>query len=141
MFVTSVARLGLAAVFATVLSAAAAAVELVPGPNGDAVDVGSFQAVLASAPDSIHLIDVRDAKEFAKGHFPTATNLPVGDIEGKLADLPTDKPIVFVCATGARSGEAYDIVKMLREEVEVFFLDAEVTYKADGAPVVKPRAN
>ncbi len=135
MFTRTITRFGLAVAFATMLSTAAAAIELMPGPNGDSVDVASFQEVLAGAPDSIYLIDVRDAKEYAKGHFPTATNLPVGEIEDKLADLPTDKPIVFVCATGARSGEAYDIVKMLREDVQVYFLDAEVTYK-DGEQVI-----
>ena len=43
-----------------------------------------------------------------------------------------DKSIVFICATGARAGEAYDTVKMIDENREVFFLDATVTFLGEG---------
>ncbi len=63
------------------------------------------------------LIDVRDAGEFAKGHMKGAVNIRSGDMMDKAATLPAAKPIVFVCAPGARSGEAYDIVKMDRKDL------------------------
>jgi rhodanese-related sulfurtransferase len=53
--------------------------------------------------------------------------------------LPSDKPIVFVCATGARSGEAYYMVKDNRPDIkEVYYLEAEVTYKKDGSYKIIP---
>ncbi len=108
------------------------------GADGDTITVESFAAVMTNDRNSIHLIDVRDASEFASGAMPGALNIPVEELVDLVADLPTDKPIVFVCATGARSGEAYDIVKLEKEEMEVLFLDAEVTYKKDGNYEVIP---
>ena len=79
------------------------------------------------------LVDVRDSKEFAAGTIKGAVNIPMNDLEKKLGSLPTDKPVVFVCGTGARSGEAYDTVKMLGGKVQAFFLDADTTFNADGS--------
>lgn len=107
------------------------------GPKGDTITVASFNKIMAEAPDSIMLVDVRDASEFAKGHMKGAVNIPVGDMMDKAAKLPSDKPIVFVCATGNRSGEAYDIVKMDRKDLKMYFVDATITYRADGTYDVK----
>lgn len=110
------------------------------GPKGDTITVASFNKIMAEAPDSIMLIDVRDASEFAKGHIKGAVNIPVGDMMDKAAKLPSDKPIVFVCATGNRSGEAYDIVKMDRKDLKMYFVDATITYRADGTYEIKTAA-
>jgi len=108
------------------------------GGEGDTITVASFKDIIAKAPDSIHLVDVRDAGEYKQAHFKTSTSIPVEDLEGRLGELPTDKPVVFVCSTGARSSEAYDITKMLREEVkQVYYLDAEITFNADGTQTYK----
>jgi len=102
------------------------------GPDGDTITVASFSKIMKDDPGSIYLYDVRDPGEYDKGSIPGAKNMPVEDLEDEIDSLPTDKPIVFVCATGARSGEAYDIVKLLKEDMKVFFLDAEITYHGDG---------
>ncbi|MBT3358507.1 MAG: rhodanese-like domain-containing protein [Rhodospirillales bacterium] len=104
------------------------AAAIVAGPDGDTIAIASFEEILKNSPDSIHIIDVRDADEFAQGSFPGSSNIPVDELEAKIAGLPSDKPIVFVCATGARSGEAFDMVKMERDALKVFFLDAEITH-------------
>jgi rhodanese-related sulfurtransferase len=111
--------------------AAPAAIEA--GPKGDTITTASFNKIMAEAPDSIMLIDVRDAVEFSKGHMKGAVNIPVGDLMDKAATLPAAKPIVFVCSTGARSGEAYDIVKMDRKDIKMYFVDSPITYRADGS--------
>ncbi len=60
------------------------------------------------------------------------------DLEKQIKTLAADKPIVFVCATGARSGESFYMVKDLRPDIkEVYFLDAEVTYNKDGSYRIK----
>lgn len=116
---------------------AAPAAAIKAGPDGDTIEIESFKTILANSPDAVHIIDVRDASEFAGGAFPGAVNIPVDEIEDRAAELPSDKPIVFVCATGARSGEAYDIVQLEREELTTYFLDAEVTYGGDGSYEIK----
>ena len=87
-----------------------------------------LRLLFENSPDAIHMIDVRDADEYAQGSFPGSSNIPVDELESKIAGLPSDKPIVFVCATGARSGEAFDMVKMERDTLKVYFLDAEITH-------------
>jgi rhodanese-related sulfurtransferase len=116
----------------------AAAIEV--GPKGDTITAASFNKIMADAPDTIRLVDVRDASEFAKGHMKGALNIPVGDMMDKAASLASDKPIVFVCATGARAGEAYDIVKMERKDLKMYFVDAPITYRADGSYEIKTSA-
>ena len=78
------------------------------------------------------MIDIRDAKEYAAGTIKGAINIPMADLTQKIGTLPADKAIVFICSTGARSGEAYDTAKLLRAELNVYFLDAKVRYAGDG---------
>jgi rhodanese-related sulfurtransferase len=44
------------------------------------------------------ILDVRSAEQYAQGHLPTALNIPIADLAGKLATLPKDKTIVTYCA-------------------------------------------
>ena len=57
-----------------------------------------------SAPQRpIGLIDVREPDEFELGHLPRAINIPLGEIERRLPELPRDQTLVFMCRSGARS--------------------------------------
>ena len=105
---------------------------LVPGKEKGSVTIESFEKVWKENPSSILLVDVRDAKEFTAGTINGAVSLPINDLEKKAETLPTDKPVVFMCSTGARSGEAYDTVKLLRDEVKAYFLDANIKFNGDG---------
>ena len=86
------------------------------------------------------LIDVRDPGEYAAGSFKTAVNMPTDELEKKIATLPKDKPIVFVCNTGARSGEAFYMVQDIRPQLKkVYYLEAECAYNKDGSvKITKP---
>jgi len=108
------------------------------GDEPDTITFASFRNVVAKAPSSVHLIDVRDPEEFKTGSLPTAVNMTVDDVEEKVAELPKDKPIIFICSTGARSGEAYDIAKPAREDLKLYFLNATVEYAKDGTYALKP---
>ena len=110
-----------------------ATASLVPGKEKGSVTVDSFQAVWKSNPGSIMLVDVRDPKEVAAGAIKGSVNIPMNELEKKMGTLPTDKPVVFVCGTGARSGEAFDTVKLLGGKVQAWFLDADTKFSADGS--------
>jgi phage shock protein E len=58
------------------------------------------------------LLDVRTKDEFSSGHLDRALNIPVGDLERRLAELGDDKakPVVVYCASGMRSGNAKRIL-------------------------------
>lgn len=122
-----------AAAGATGSSATAPSTALLPGKEKGSVTVASFEQVWKASPGSIMLVDVRDPKEVAAGTIKGSVNIPMNELEKKIATLPTDKPVVFVCGTGARSGEAYDTVKLLGGKVQASFLDADVKFNADGS--------
>lgn len=54
--------------------------------------------------DEVMLLDVREPHEFAAGHIDGAVSIPVGQIAALQSELPTDRRIVCVCRSGARSG-------------------------------------
>lgn len=61
----------------------------------DGVSVDELLGLLDS--ESVTLIDVRPAEEFALGHLPGAVNIPPEQLERRLADLPADADIVAYC--------------------------------------------
>ncbi len=112
------------------------AVEIVGGKEKGSIVVASLDKILKEAPDSVLLVDTRDAKEFAGGTIKGAINLPINALEKQIGTLPTGRPVIFFCGTGARAGEAYDTVKLLRPEVQAWFVDAEMKFPGDGSYVV-----
>lgn len=51
----------------------------------------------------VAIVDVRSASEFGASHLPGAVNIPVSDVERRLAEIPRDQLVVFICRSGARS--------------------------------------
>jgi rhodanese-related sulfurtransferase len=121
--------------------ASAAPVKVTAGAEEGSIDIETFKKIMAEKPTSIMLIDVRDKDEFQTGSLKTAVNIPVDELEGKIKTLPTDRPVVFICGTGARSGECFYMVQDLRPEMKnVFYLDAEMTIHKDGRYELKKPA-
>lgn len=54
----------------------------------------------------IRLVDVREVNEWTQAHVSGAMHVPLSALGERLARLPTDKPIVFYCLSGARSANA-----------------------------------
>ncbi|MCP0887126.1 rhodanese-like domain-containing protein [Ligilactobacillus sp. WILCCON 0076] len=52
------------------------------------------------------VIDVRESDEFAFGHIPHATNLPLSELAEKYQSLAKDKEYYVVCQSGSRSAYA-----------------------------------
>jgi rhodanese-related sulfurtransferase len=55
------------------------------------------------------VIDVRNPDEYAGGHLPGATLIPVNSVFQRRDELPADKKILFVCAVGQRSALAAEM--------------------------------
>lgn len=109
-------------------------------PVDGAYNIATF--VQDAAGGKIHVIDVRTPEEFAAGHIDGAKNINIAtELEGALKTLPTDKPVVFMCARGKRASSAYYMVADKRPEIlkNVFFLDAAMEYKDGGkTAIIKP---
>ena len=126
----------MAGAMTTAMATAAVAIE--GGKEKGSISVPSFELIMNENPSQIVVIDVRDEKDVKKGTFPGAINIPINELEKKIASLPKDKPIVFTCATGARSGEAFDTVKLLAGDLKAYFLDADVSCNDKNMCSVKP---
>jgi rhodanese-related sulfurtransferase len=117
---------------AAAAAAPSTAPAIVAGKEPGTIDVASFERIYREAPQSVHLIDVREPHEHAAGTFKGAINMPVNSIEKNLDKLPTDKPIVFFCGAGGRGGEAHDLVRAQRPQLKTVFIDATIKFGANG---------
>jgi len=52
------------------------------------------------------VVDVRQPEEYRTGHINGAKLIPLGELGRRMKELPKDKEIVCVCATGSRSRSA-----------------------------------
>lgn len=57
----------------------------------------SLNSLLTKKVTDLLVLDVRSADMFNANHIPTALNIPLADLAGKLATLPKDKTIVAYC--------------------------------------------
>jgi len=60
----------------------------------------------ASVPAEAWLLDVREDDEWAAGHAPDATHIPLGELGAHTADIPQGQPIYVICRSGHRSARA-----------------------------------
>lgn len=74
------------------------------------VDAAQFAEIIRS--DSVFLLDVRTADEYAAGHIANAKNIDVlkSDFKDKVKALPEDKLIAVYCRSGKRSLVAANIL-------------------------------
>ena len=118
--------------------------ESVPVPIETAGEEGkisfaSFLKLAKEAPTSVYWIDTRDQSEVdVDGTISGAKVMNVRDLKKGMGGLPEDKPIVFFCSTGARAGEAYDLVQLKRPTLQVYFLDGSAEFRKQAIPVISP---
>ncbi len=79
---------------------------LLAGPGANAVNPG--EATLLINRDDAHVIDVREAEEFSKGHLPDARHIPLSKLSERIGEIEKfkDKPVIVCCASGMRSSRA-----------------------------------
>ena len=73
------------------------------------LDPRQLQALMPeadSAAATLTLVDVRAAREYSAGHLIAAINIPLPDLPRRLAELPLDSRVVFICRSGGRSWTA-----------------------------------
>lgn len=75
----------------------------------DTVDVSTVAAVKDRG--DVLVLDVREQWEYDEGHIPGVTLLPMGEVPGRLNEIPTDKSVIVTCRTGNRSGQVVDFLR------------------------------
>jgi rhodanese-related sulfurtransferase len=85
------------------------------------------------------VVDVCETNEFAAGHVTGAKNIPLGELEAKLATSVKNKalPLILVCQSGARSGRALAVAKKLGYEQAQSLGGGLAAWRAANLPVEK----
>lgn len=73
------------------------------GGGGAIESVSAVEARRLQLEEGALLVDVREAHEWRNGHAPQAKHIPLGEIEGRLSQIPKDKVLIVTCASGMRS--------------------------------------
>lgn len=83
------------------------------------------------------VLDVRPNDEFGAGHLPEAVNIPLGELERRLRELPKSKEVVAYCR-GPYCVLAFEAVALLRKRGYTVrrLEDGFPEWKAAGLPVV-----
>jgi rhodanese-related sulfurtransferase len=77
------------------------------GPaSGNTRSIDGAEARRLVAEEGAFLLDVRSTEEFGSGHVEGATNIPIQELDSRLAEVPEDKPVVVYCLSGGRSAMA-----------------------------------
>ena len=84
----------------------------------------------------VTVIDVRPPEEYIAGHLNGAINIPVAELESRLAELPADQEIVAYCR-GPHCMLSYDAVEKLRQRGYAArrLEDGYPEWKAAGLPI------
>jgi ArsR family transcriptional regulator len=80
----------------------------------DSMEPVSREELITRLKDgTVTLLDVRPEEEFALGHLPGAINVPVNELQRRLADLPKRREIVAYCR-GPYCVMSFEAVSTLR---------------------------
>lgn len=81
--------------------------KLMPGE----VELAIFKEAIGDNQKKAVILDVRASAEAKTGAIENSVNIPLDELEQRLADLPKDKPVYIYCGTGARAEMAYNVLK------------------------------
>jgi rhodanese-related sulfurtransferase len=84
----------------------------------------------------LQLIDVRSPAEYDEGHIPGAMNLPMDQVEARLADIGAHATVVLICQSGHRAGMTCDLLKPHRNDL-LILEGGTKAWRDAGMPVVR----
>ena len=61
--------------------------------------------------DHVTVVDVRGEGEWKSAHLPGSLNVPVGSLDGRVNEIPRDRPLIVHCQTGARAAIAASLLR------------------------------
>lgn len=73
-------------------------------PPSNLPEIGVHE--LAEAQAGGVLIDVREPEEYETVHVPGAVLVPLGQVVERVQEVPRDRPVYVICASGTRSAKA-----------------------------------
>jgi len=71
----------------------------------------SLDELAALKANGAQIVDVRTPTEYAQGHAPRSVNIPLDQVQARMPEIDPAFPVLFCCASGARSGIAKSILE------------------------------
>ncbi len=122
-------------VFLALLLTAAGTAGAASLPAAGPVNACEGQALIDALGDRLLILDVRTREEYAQGHLPGALPIPVQELEKRLGEIPSGRPVLVLCRTGRRAEIAWQMLRKARPEMTatgLWYLRAMPEYKPDG---------
>ncbi len=103
------------------------------GVQENAPSKATFQSISAEelkakidTDKNLLVVDVREQEEYDQGHIQGTLLIPMGAVPNRIGELPKEKDIVLVCASGARSSQ---VAQFLVEQgyLKVFNLEGGIS--------------
>ncbi len=80
------------------------------------------------------LVDVREVGEFVQARAVGAVLLPLSQFMGRYRELPTDRPLLVICAAGGRSTQAAAFLLANGWDDVTNVIGGTVSWMASGLP-------
>lgn len=100
-------------------------------PTVPEIDTDGLAAALA---DGAPLVDVRMPDEYAEIRVPGAVLIPLPELGARSAEVPSDRRVYVICASGARSAAAVDALNKAGWDT-VNVAGGTKAWAAEGRPV------
>jgi rhodanese-related sulfurtransferase len=86
---------------------------------------------------AITLVDVREDGEWASGRIAGALHRPLSRLRDLAPEIPADKPVVFYCLSGGRSGQALALCRTLGLTHDTHMAGGITAWRGAGLPVTR----
>ncbi len=73
--------------------------------NVKEIDARELADWISDDKQVFRIIDVREPMEIAQGSIPGAVAMPMSSLGNRLSEIGQDEQLVFICRSGARSGQ------------------------------------
>ena len=105
--------------------------------HADDVDVDAAKAKELIDAGEVQLVDVREPHEWDAGRIAGARHIELERLASEAETLDRDRPVLFYCRVGARSGMAANAFR--RAGYDAYSLDGGLTeWDARGLPLEPP---
>lgn len=86
------------------------------------------------------VIDVRQASEYEAGHLPGSVHIGAGSLQERLAELPRDRPVATICASGYRASVGASLLRAAGFEDVAWVAEGVPAWEAAGYPTITGHA-
>jgi phage shock protein E len=120
-------------------SAAPFASPIAPAAGGENLppDIDVATAASLRGLNDVVMLDVRTPEEYAAGHIPGVTLIPLDQVGTRLSEIPKDKTVVVTCRSGNRSAQAAELLRQKGYDDVHNMLGGFAAWQQAGYPVEK----